>query len=142
MTTIHMHVSGYVMKAEHKQAGTKPIVELSFKKKHKGRNGQEDTFTWVRATVWEPADWQAPLLVKGAFVSVHGDVQLRSYVAKDGSKGASLELRAGSFDVEVHDPREAGAAAGAPAQQMAASAAPAASPGKYVPPPLDDEPPF
>ena len=134
MTTLRITFAGYIAKAEHKQAGDKALVEVSIKKTHKGRNGNPDDYTWLRVNIWQPADFQVPLLVKGAFIAGSGDVQLRSYVAKDGSKGHSLECRSTSFDVEVAAtiPKD-----GAAPSQPAPAPAPT-GPKKYTPPPLDD----
>lgn len=116
MTILRIHFAGQIMKAEHKDAGGKPLCEVSVCKKHKGRNGAEDTYTWLRVSLWEPAEFQKPKLVKGAFIAGSGDLQLRSYTAKDGSKGSSLECRSTSFDVEVSD----GSAAAGPIEHHAA----------------------
>lgn len=101
MTILRMQFAGEIKKAEHKTVGDKPIVEVSLCKKHKGRNGAEDTFSWVRVTIWQPADFQSPKLVKGAFIAGSGDVELRSFVNKDNVKQQSLECRCTSFDVEI-----------------------------------------
>jgi single-stranded DNA-binding protein len=102
MTIMRVSFAGTIMKAEHKQAGTKPICEVSLCKKHKGRNGAEDSFTWLRVSLWEPAEFQVAKLVKGNFIAGSGDLQLRSFEHK-GEKRQSLECRCTSFDVEVSD---------------------------------------
>lgn len=99
---LRMSFAGLITKADVKQIGEKTLVEVSLCKKHKGRNGGEDTFTWLRVNIWEPADFQLPKLVKGSFIAGSGDFQLRSY-EKDGQKGASAECRCTSFDIEVSD---------------------------------------
>jgi single-stranded DNA-binding protein len=131
---LRMQFAGQITKAEHKMAGDKPLVEVSLCKKHKGRNGGEDTFTWVRVNVWEPAEFQVPKLVKGSFIAGSGEFQNRSYVDKAGLKGVSSEVRCSSFDIEVSD--------GQPTATPAAAAPrPAAKPA--VRPDLgNDEPPF
>jgi single-stranded DNA-binding protein len=136
VTLMRLFFSGQIKKAEHRDAGGKPLVEVSICKKHKGRNGAEDTFTWAKVTIWEPAEFQVGRLVKGALISGSGDVQLRSYTAKDGSKGTSLEVRSSSFDVEVEASGEAAPSA-PPAHAHAPVAARASAPA-----PADDEPPF
>lgn len=103
MTILRINFAGNIMKAEHKRASDKPLCEVSLCKRHKGRNGAEDTFTWLRVTIWEPAEFQMPKLVKGSFIAGSGDAQLRSYVGKDDTKGTSLECRSTSFDIEVSD---------------------------------------
>lgn len=105
---LRLSFAGQITKAETKQVGEKTLIEVSLCKKHKGRNGGEDTFTWIRVNVWEPADFQVPKLVKGAFIAGSGEFQLRSFEGKDGSKQVSAECRSSSFDIEVTDgtPRE------------------------------------
>lgn len=108
MTIMRIHFAGQIMKAEHKQAGPKNICDVSLCKKHKGRDGGEDTFTWLRATIWEPPEWMAPRLVKGSFIAGSGELQLRSFEHK-GEKRQSLECRCTSFDIEVSDGAQTGA---------------------------------
>lgn len=103
MTLLRMFFSGQIKKAEHREAGGKPLVEVSICRKHKGRNGAEDSYTWAKVTIWEPADFQVARFVKGSLISGSGDVQLRGYTAKDGTKAHSLEVRCSSYDVEVED---------------------------------------
>ena len=100
--------AGNITKAETKQVGEKTLVEVSLCKKFKGRNGGEESYTWLRVNIWEPADFQTPKLVKGAFLAGSGEFQLRSFEGKDGSKQVSAECRCSSFDIEVTDgtPRE------------------------------------
>ncbi len=95
--------AGNITKAEAKQVGEKTLVEVSLCKKFKGRAGAEESYTWLRVNVWEPADFQLPKLVKGAFIAGSGEFQLRSFEGKDGSKQVSAECRASSFDIEVTD---------------------------------------
>jgi single-stranded DNA-binding protein len=139
VTLLRISFAGEIKKAEHKTAGDKPLVEASICRKHKGRNGAEDTYTWLRVTIWQPADFQAPKLVKGAFIAGTGDVELRSYVDKDGKPGKSLECRCTSFDVEVTE--------GRPQEQSGPIAHHAAKPvdsqaKRAAPVVTDDEPPF
>lgn len=102
MTIMRLQFAGTIMKCEHRQAGSKPICEVSLCKKKKGKDGEEDTYTWVRITLWEPKDFQASKLVKGNFIAGSGDAELRGY-EKDGVKRQSLEVRCSSFDIEVTD---------------------------------------
>lgn len=139
MTLMRMFFSGQIKKAERRDAGGKPLVEVSICRKHKGRNGAEDSYSWARISIWEPADFQTPRLVKGSIISGSGDIQLRSYVAKDGSKASSLDVRCSSFDIEVEEGPQG--ATEAPAKPIATRATPppqAASKHDLA----DDEPPF
>jgi single-stranded DNA-binding protein len=137
-----MQFAGEIKKAEHKMAGDKPLCEVSLCRKHKGSNGAEATFTWLRVCLWQPAEFQTGKLVKGAFIAGSGDVELRSYTAKDGTKGHSLECRCTSFDVEVTEgrPQEQtgpiASHAAKPVDSQAKRAAPTG--GGYD----DSEPPF
>ena len=100
MTLFRLQFAGRITKAEHKTAGNKPLVEVSLCRKYK--QGDEEFFTWVRVSIWEPAAFQTDKLHKGAFIAGSGDFKLRSYT-KDGVKGTSAEVTCRSFDVEVSD---------------------------------------
>ncbi len=139
MTILKAQFAGEIKRADHKDVGGKKLVEVSICKKNRGKQGDPDTFTWLKVAIWEPAEFQIPKLTKGAFIAGSGDMTLRSYEGKDG-KASSLECRATSFDVEVSD----GVARGGDAQP--AAAAPVARPARPAPAagPAqgDDEPPF
>jgi len=113
VTIMRLTFAGTITKAEPKMAGDKPIVEVSLCKKHKSKG--EDTFTWIRVTIWQPAEFQVAKLAKGNFIAGQGDVQLRSY-EHNGEKRSSLEVRCTSFDVEVCAQEVRGETAQAPAQ--------------------------
>ena len=115
MTILRLTFAGQIKKAEHKTINGKALAEVSICKKQKGRNGADDTFCWVKASIWEPAEFQIAKLVKGAFIAGSGEFSSRSYDGKDG-KATSLECRCSSFDVEV-----SGDAAPQPAAQPARS---------------------
>lgn len=102
MSLFRLIFAGQIKKAEHKDAGGKPIVEVSICRKNRTKEGQPDAFTWVRVTIWSPAAFQAPKLVKGAFIAGSGEMIARSY-EKDGVKGTSIEVSCQSFDIEVSD---------------------------------------
>lgn len=106
MTILRVSFAGRMMKVEHKKAGDKAIAEISLCRKHKGRAGKEDTYTWLRVTLWEPPTWMTPRLVKGGFIAGSGELELRSF-EHNNEKRTSLECRSTSFDVEV-DGGEAG----------------------------------
>ncbi len=118
MTILKAQFAGEIKKADHKEVGGKKLVELSICKKNRTRQGEPDAFSWLKVCLWEPADFQIPKLVKGAFVAGSGDMQLRSYDGKEG-KQTALECRCGSFDLEVSD--------GQPRQQSASAAPSSAS---------------
>jgi hypothetical protein len=128
---MRLSFAGEIKKADHKMAGDKPIVEISLCKKFKERDA-EDSFTWIRITLWQPAEFQVAKLVKGSFIAGSGEFKLRSYM-KDGVKGHSVEVRCSSYDIEVSD--------GQPAVLVAA--APRPTPKPTARPDLgNDEPPF
>lgn len=136
MSMLKITFAGSIHKVEHKEAAGKKLCEVSVFKKHKGRNGAEDSYSWCRATIWEVPEFMAPRLVKGNIIAFTGDAQLRSYESK-GEKKVSLECRVSSFDVEVNEaaPRAAQDGPGdASAPVRAKAPAPAIDP--------DSEPPF
>lgn len=133
MTVFRLAFAGQIKKVEHRTAGDKPLAEVSVCRKNRGRQGEPEAFTWVRVTIWEPADFQVAKLVKGAFVAGTGDMSARSFDGKDGAKMHSIEVRCSSFDVEVSDGAAEEGTAPAPRRAPAAKPAPATT---------DDEPPF
>jgi hypothetical protein len=100
MTTMKLSVVGQIKKVDIRDAAGKTLAEVSLCKKVKGRNGAEDQYTWIRATIWSVPDWMQTKLVKDAFIGLTGDFELRSY-EKDGVKRQSAEVRCQSFDVEI-----------------------------------------
>ena len=115
MTVLRLTFAGEIKKAEHKTAGGKALVEISLCRKNYAKQGDPETFTWIKVKLWEPADFLAQKLVKGAFIAGSGELTSRSY-EKDGVKGQSLEVRCSGFDVEM--PRD-GVAGDVPAPQSA-----------------------
>lgn len=105
MTMFKLLFSGEIKKAETKSINGKPMVELSICKKNKTKEGEEDSFTWVRASVWDCPNWLAPRLVKGAFVAGCGDFSMRSYKDKDGNKATSADIRCSGYDITMPDDR-------------------------------------
>lgn len=103
MTTFRLAFSGEIKKAEHRNAGGKPLVEVSICKKNHTKQDEEPSFTWAKINLWQPAEFQTAKLVKGAFIAGTGELTLRSYVNKDGVKATAMEVRCTSFDVEVAD---------------------------------------
>lgn len=131
MTIFRMTFAGPIAKVEFRQVAAKTLVEVSLCRKHKGRNGGEDTFSWVKVIIWEPPDWMTPRLVKGAMIGGTGEYQLRSYEGKNG-KAYAAEVKCSSFDVEV-------SGGGDRTQEEQPTPRPRPVP---VAPPADDEPPF
>jgi hypothetical protein len=105
MTTLKLQFSGHIKKVQVRQAGTKTVAEVQLCKKVPGKNGEPDAFTWVKATIWEPKDWQQSKLLAGAYISGCGDFAMRSYTKTDGTKGVSAEVRCSSFDIDMPDER-------------------------------------
>lgn len=135
MTMLRALFAGEVKKADHKEVGGKKLVELSICKKNRGAAGAEESFTWIRISVWEPAAWQIPLLARGCFVAGSGDMQLRGFEGKNG-KAYSLECRCTSFDLEI--------SAGTGSEPVSHEAPPRTprAPTSTSSPESDDEPPF
>jgi len=100
MSTFKLFFAGEIKKVEIRQAGGKPIAEVSLCNKNRAKQGDPDTFTWVCATIWSPPDWMTGKLVKGAFIAGCGDFSLRSF-EKDGVKRQSAEINCQGFDVTV-----------------------------------------
>ena len=133
MSILKLMFAGEIKKAEHRTAGGKPVVDVSVCKKNRAKDKEE--FTWVRVTIWEPADFQTPKLVKGAFISGVCDIELRAFQNKEGAKDRSLEGSCRSFDVEV-------AAAGVDAHRQQRQAGPIVPKKADAKPSDDTEPPF
>ena len=77
----------------------KAVCEVSVAENHNRKNEQTgqwetESTTWRRVSFWEnQAEAVANEIQKGDRVIVSGDEKLREYERKDGSKGASLEMR-------------------------------------------------
>src|SRR5699024_8825885 len=77
----------------------KAVCEVSVAENHNRKNEQTgqwetESTTWRRVSFWEnQAESAAEQVQKGDRVIVTGDEKLREYERKDGSKGASLEMR-------------------------------------------------
>lgn len=77
----------------------KAVCEVSVAENHNRKNEQTgqwetESTTWRRVSFWEnQAEAVANEIQKGDRVIVAGDEKLREYERKDGSKGASLEVR-------------------------------------------------
>lgn len=97
---LKLQFAGLINKVEIKQAGSKPLAEISICKKNYAKEGEEPTFTWIRVALWEPKEFQLSKLVKGAFIAGIGDFSMRSF-EHNGVKKQSAEVRCGSFDVEI-----------------------------------------
>ena len=93
--------AGIITKVEVKAIGQNSLHEISLCKKNRKKEGEEDSYTWVRINLWDAADFQRDKLVKGAFIAGSGEFHLRSFVDKSGAKRQSAEVRCVSYDVEV-----------------------------------------
>lgn len=100
-----------------------PVV--SFSVGVKAGFGDRATTTWARCQMWgKRGQAVAEYLRKGQMVGVSGEASLREYDKKDGSKGASLEVRVsdltllgkrdGDQQQSTQQPRQAPAARPAP----------------------------
>ncbi|MFD1624398.1 single-stranded DNA-binding protein [Azospirillum griseum] len=119
--------------------------------------GERKTTQWVDCSIWgRRAESLAPHLTKGKQVVISGEVTLREYEKRDGTRGAGLTVRVAEIDFtggareegggygggggggyEAREPRGGGYGAGSSA---------GGSRGSSSPPPrhddLDDEIPF
>lgn len=115
-------------------AAGKELAEVSIcKKNRKIKDDDEDSFTWIRVSIWGVQDFQLQKLVTGAFIAGTGDLTMRSYIDKEGVKKSALEIRCQSFDVEISD-----------GATTSTAPRPAPAPRRPAPAqPIDDsEPPF
>ncbi len=138
MTVFRLLVAGDIKKVEMRRAGDKDLAEVSVCKKNRTKEGEEESYTWAKLSIWSPPDWMKAKLVKGNFISGSGEFTLRSY-EKDGVKRQSAECNCQSFDVEIS----------AAFPRLGESHPPVATPVKPAPKaaPIgggkgDDEPPF
>lgn len=75
-----------------------------------------DEVTWYNVTVWgKRAEWAAEYLKKGEKCHVVGQLELRSYTAKDGEQRISPDVEASSVDIAWIKYGEGGGARPAPA---------------------------
>ena len=111
MTAIRITVTGIIKNAGHRQVGDKTITEFSLCRKNRTKEGDPDSFTWVKGLVWEAPEWMCAKLVKGAEVTaMNGEATLRSY-NKAGVEKVSLEAKFSSFDIQIHGAKEEAPAA-------------------------------
>ena len=71
--------------------------------------GDKAVTTWVKCSLWgKQGEGVLPYLNKGQQVAVSGELSLREYQNKDGSKGSSLEVRVNTVTLcgksEKHEP--------------------------------------
>ena len=122
--------------AKTRQAGSSTVTEVSVAV-NSGRKGEVSN-TWVKISAWgRTGEWLAQDALKGALVLAHGDLTIREYQRKDGTKGTSVELRASSCHVLA-----GGQGAGQQGQErppVQRQAAPATRPAAA---PYDDDLPF
>ena len=60
--------------------------------------GKSESKFWLNCNAWNK-DKIAPFLTKGSRVGVTGELSVREYDKKDGSKGYSIELRVNDIDL-------------------------------------------
>jgi len=113
---------------------------VSFSVGVKSGFGDRATTTWARCQMWgKRGEAVSQYLVKGQLVGVTGEVTLREYDKKDGSKGSSLEVRVN--DLTLLGKREGGEqSAPAPQQRQAPAPKPQQPSGGFGE--FDDSIPF
>lgn len=78
--------------AETKYVGESSVTEFSVAVK--SGYGDKATTTWAKCAMWgDRGEKVAQYLTKGKAVGIVGELTLREYVKKDGTNGASLEVR-------------------------------------------------
>ena len=66
----------------------------SFRVGVKSGYGDKAVTNWINCSLWgKRADSLAPYLMKGQGVAISGELSLRKYKSKDGTEGASMEVR-------------------------------------------------
>jgi len=116
-----------------------PVV--SFSVGVKAGFGDRATTTWARCQMWgKRGEAVAQYLRKGQLVGVSGEASLREYDKKDGSKGASLEVRVN--DLTLLGKRDGDTQPSAPAPQPRQAAAPRTAPQSSAFGDFDDQIPF
>jgi len=61
----------------------------------------ERQFDWIRLSYWgKGGESVAPYVVEGKRIAFSGDLQLREYVGKDGSKRTSAEVRVSTLELQ------------------------------------------
>ena len=61
--------------------------------------GDKQKTLWLRVTYWNNAEKMKEFLVKGAQISIAGELSQTEYQAKDGTTKTSLELNANIIDL-------------------------------------------
>jgi len=105
---------------------------VSFSVAVKSGYGDKAVTTWSKCTIWgKKGESVLPYLNKGQLVGINGELTLREYTKKDGTNGASLEVR-------VNDLTLLGKADSAERETSPVTQHSAAKANAFV----EDEPPF
>ena len=116
-----------------------PVV--SFSVGVKAGFGDRATTTWARCQLWgKRGESVAPYLKKGQLVGVCGEASLREYDKKDGSKGASLEVRVSDLTLLGKRDGDTQQQTAAPQQRQAPAPRPQQQAGGFGD--FDDDVPF
>ena len=78
----------------------KNVINLNVATSETWKNAQgerQEKTTWFNVAKWQESTAIVPYLKKGTQVLVEGSVELRTYEKKDGSEGASLNIKAQSI---------------------------------------------
>lgn len=103
--------------------------------------GDRATTTWARCQLWgKRGESVAPYLKKGQLVGVCGEASLREYDKKDGSKGASLEVRVSDLTLLGKRDGDTQQQTAAPQQRQAPAPRPQQQSGGFGD--FDDDIPF
>lgn len=109
--------------AETKFVGESSVTE--FNVAVKSGYGNKATTTWAKCAMWgDRGEKVAEFLKKGQLVGITGELTLREYTKKDGTNGASLEVR-------VSDMTLLGKKDDAPAQEPSQEPTPPAHGGDF-----------
>ena len=137
MTAFRLSFSGEIKTVETKNFNGTQFAELSLCKKNYAKQGVDPTFTWVRVSIREPADFLVAKLVKGAFIAGSGEMSARTYQDKDGKGKTSIDIRCTGFDVDMPRGDAVADPSCDPQDQQREQSMPRPAPAA-----ADDEPPF
>lgn len=82
----------------------KTVAEIRLAETHRRRDDagvwSDDGTTWYRVTLWgQRAEHVADVIRKGALLVVTGDLRVREFEAKDGTRGRSVEIVADEIGI-------------------------------------------
>ena len=147
MTLFRTFFAGEIKRADVRTVGDKSVLEFSLCRKNYGKKDaspDDATFTWINVAIWDPKEFIAENAKKGAYVAGSGEMEMTSYIDKEGEKKAKITIRTTGFDIEFQRGFAGDAEPAAQSEQRKAAVKPAENyrPRQAAPVVADDEPPF